>query len=474
MPGFFARRGGVHCVAVCAALLAASCGGGDSSSPTPSPAPTPSNGVPSFTSADSVSVAENTEGAIYTPAASDPDGDPVTIAIGGGADADMFTLADGVLSFKEAPNFDRPADANTDNRYRVNLSATDGRGGTGSLALTVTVTNDREGVYPSKVADFGAGAIISGKYNDSGVIRVTRSGEIGWFDRAHDRIIEFGNVFLEGESGRPMAVAEYNSLVVVMLEIEGRGIVLRTIVTPFSSFRPGKTIDLAPATVQEQRGSLQKSVDGYLTAAVGDLSGDFAQDANSGLGKLFLVLFNLSCGIYASDYCFDARVIGSGLRAPVGFSRNASILLIDRGAEIDEINLFRSTFLPDEPLVNFGWPFFEGDAERMADPPSPLLAPLLTFPHGDGFLEGHGLTGSVDYLGQVSSLYGAVILSDESGKIFTFNGSVFHTDPQPFELENRTADFVPMSGALEMPVDFEMDYNGRLFVLDADGELYEI
>ena len=110
----------------------------------------------------------------------------------------------------------------------------------------------------------------------------------------------------------------------------------------------------------------------------------------------------------------------------------------------------------------------------MADAPSPLLAPSLTFPHGDGFLQGHGLTGSVEYSGWINSLYATVILSDASGKIFTFNGSVFHTAPQPFELENRTADFAPMSGALEMPVDFERDHDGSLWVLDADGELYRV
>jgi hypothetical protein len=74
-----------------ALLLLGSCGGGGggtpSPSPTPSPTPTPTNRAPSFTSASTVSAAENSGGTIYTATASDPDGDALTFSIAGGADA---------------------------------------------------------------------------------------------------------------------------------------------------------------------------------------------------------------------------------------------------------------------------------------------------------------------------------------------------------------------------------------------------
>lgn len=108
---------------------------------------------------------------------------------------------------------------------------------------------------------------------------------------------------------------------------------------------------------------------------------------------------------------------------------------------------------------------------------APIAAiPSLKYRHGDGFFEGRGLTGGAIYSGSIASLSGMLVVTDESGKIFTQRASALvdgdlHSGS---EMENRTADFAPLSGNLDEPVDVVMDYNGRLLVLDADGELYAI
>ena len=105
------------------------------------------NAVPSFTSPSSFSAPEN-QTAVGTVAASDSDtDDSVTgYAIQGGADASKFSIApaSGALTFASAPNFEAPADADTDGDYVVVVRATSGAGErvkTADQTITVTVTN---------------------------------------------------------------------------------------------------------------------------------------------------------------------------------------------------------------------------------------------------------------------------------------------------------------------------------------------
>lgn len=62
--------------------------------------------------------------------AEDPDGETLTYALAGGADAARFKIdpATGELSFRVAPDFELPRDADGDNRYEVIVEATNGRG----------------------------------------------------------------------------------------------------------------------------------------------------------------------------------------------------------------------------------------------------------------------------------------------------------------------------------------------------------
>ena len=106
--------------------------------------------APTITSASSVSVAENGT-AVQTVTAirekTRPTA-PLTYSITGGSDKDLFAInaKTGFLSFKTAPDYERPADSGTDNVYNVTVSVSQGTvGSDGFLSreqnIVVLVTN---------------------------------------------------------------------------------------------------------------------------------------------------------------------------------------------------------------------------------------------------------------------------------------------------------------------------------------------
>ena len=76
-------------------------------------------------------------------AASDQDGGSVTWSLAGTDRGDFSISATGVLTFRNPPNFEAPADANRNNEYRVTVRANDGAI-TGATAVKVTVTDVNE------------------------------------------------------------------------------------------------------------------------------------------------------------------------------------------------------------------------------------------------------------------------------------------------------------------------------------------
>ena len=108
--------------------------------------------APAFTSPDSASVAENQTMA-YTAMTTDADaGDTVNYSLSGGADAARFTIDEttGVVSFREAPDFEAPGDADGDNVYDIIVTATDGiNETTQDVAITVTDVNDNTPSFTS-------------------------------------------------------------------------------------------------------------------------------------------------------------------------------------------------------------------------------------------------------------------------------------------------------------------------------------
>ena len=93
---------------------------------------------------------ENGMDAVGTFTGMDPEGEMIVWSLSGDDAAD-FDITGGVLSFSKSPNYESPADANTDNVYMVNVIATEVRT-PGSLDLaqdatimvTITVKNVEE------------------------------------------------------------------------------------------------------------------------------------------------------------------------------------------------------------------------------------------------------------------------------------------------------------------------------------------
>ncbi len=102
------------------------------------------------TSATSLRQRENLTNRLYTYRATDPEGSTVAWSVAG-TDNRFFTIDEqGQFSFREdsLPDFEQPGDQGSDNVYEVTIQARDDGGNTGSVPVTVTVSNDAEGVEP--------------------------------------------------------------------------------------------------------------------------------------------------------------------------------------------------------------------------------------------------------------------------------------------------------------------------------------
>ncbi|MFC7050914.1 ABC transporter transmembrane domain-containing protein [Emcibacter nanhaiensis] len=104
------------------------------------------NDAPEITSSLAVNVAENTT-AVQTVTATDVDtNDVVSYSITGGDDQSLFSInsSTGVLTFNAAPDYENPGDSGANNIYEVEVTASDGNGGTDPETILVTVSNVNE------------------------------------------------------------------------------------------------------------------------------------------------------------------------------------------------------------------------------------------------------------------------------------------------------------------------------------------
>ncbi len=121
-----------------------------------------------------VSVLEN-QSAVTTVAASDVDpSDTVNYSITGGADQALFSInsSSGALSFVSAPDYENPADSNTDNAYEVQVTAADGNGGFDVQTITVNVIDDADGirVTPTSIVPIGDEVLVNTTTTDAQII----------------------------------------------------------------------------------------------------------------------------------------------------------------------------------------------------------------------------------------------------------------------------------------------------------------
>lgn len=460
------------------------CGGSDGSGPPPAPA----NRAPGITSATSVSVVENSAGVTYQATATDPDGDPVTLSLSG-TDAARFTISGtGEVRFVSSPNFEKPTDADADNAYSVQVSASDGKA-TASQAVTITVTNSKEGVTVQRVASgFSHPTAIVTIPGQSQLMVAERSGAIYIYDPATQQRTLYASVegltAAEGQGILSIAVQPNFAVrrIVYALVARNGGVAVRQIFnnggpTSWLEFSIGQHTRFA----NNVGGWLGFGATGLLYVATGDAGGvndpsGSAQSSASLFGKL-LSFTTASFDAYSGASVPEPirpTVLAQGLQYPIGgtFYSNG-LLLPDRGqAQREEVN---SLPLTPGSIDNLGWPYREGTSIVTAGEPAGLVSPVLEYAHGSGIYAGQQIVGGLVFRGGNASLAGAYVFLDASGAIFTVplsslnRGSTASTSV----FERRDADFAPPSGAIAQPTSVVQDSTGAIYIAADNGDIFK-
>lgn len=129
-------------IAVCFALLSACGGGGGSDSGSQ---PVVVNQAPSLTLTAAVSIVEGST-QVATATGSDPENQSLSYSLASGDDSQLFAITGGgILSFKVAPDYENPGDADGDNNYQLTVELADSRNAMDTQPIVVTVTNAVEG-----------------------------------------------------------------------------------------------------------------------------------------------------------------------------------------------------------------------------------------------------------------------------------------------------------------------------------------
>ena len=127
--------------------------------------------APTIDSDGTVSVDENNT-VVISVSGNDADEDTLVYSISGGSDGDFFQIdsSSGELSLLNKADFELPSDADTDNKYEVEVTVDDGNGNTVSQNLVVTVTDKDSVITLSSLSldENSAGANIGslGSYID--------------------------------------------------------------------------------------------------------------------------------------------------------------------------------------------------------------------------------------------------------------------------------------------------------------------
>lgn len=488
-----AHSGSCACAALTGLLLLTSCGGGGGGGNTPPQGP---NGAPAFTSQASVGVTENVTAALQA-AASDPEGDPLSYSIAGGADSARFLISTlGALSFAAAPDFDLPGDADGDNIYQLSIRVSDGRN-TVDQAVTITVANSREGIAVRRVATgFSQPLFVAAIPGDSRVLVAEKTGGVYRLDPAtgtRTLLFTAGSLSTDGERGllglaaRPDFAASQALLAVATAPdgaVQVRHYVLGT---------PGFTTVLSTPHADfsnHNGGWVGFGPDGHAYVGIGDGGGggdpqNNAQNVNSRLGKILRLALNPDTAsptlyIPAPGNPFiggggDPWIFAIGLRNPFRASFSGNRLLIgDVGQNArEEIDMVSTT----QAGRNFGWRFLEGTAPFNGTAPGGLTAPVTEYSHGSGPREGNSVTGGYVYRGPITSLRDRYVFADfVRGNIWTvpFGSFVDGQTLPSSRYERRNLDFAPDVGVIDNLVSFGEDSAGNLFIVDFDGDIFMV
>lgn len=492
--------------ALAAAVGLTSC---DSPTPTPTPPPPPANRAPVFTSPSTATASEASTASFYTAAASDPDSNPLTFTISGGADAALFDIsAAGALSFKAGASFSNPRDADGDNVYQVTLSVSDGQlTATQALQVSIAPTVGELQFYLRGKASGPLGCIANEHYyrydrvyfvlRDGQVSRNTGSGAVPTTALVDLSSEVAPNGIIDCTLGTGNAFSgDFYVYLIISLVTRAGDLEVRAYQVMLGSL----AIDRSPEQVRASERVLFRvprlaATGNYggglhwdsntLYAAFGDMGNpDAAQDPASMAGKLVRFPQPL---LVAPSTPGTPTIIASGLRNPATLSTNTingvlTLFVGDRGVEREEVNM-----MPDTASgVNFGWPYLDGTRVARAGGPAGMAPPVIEYDHGTGARQGQAVVvGTVFSLASNRPTPEFFFGDRSSGNIWsvavsrlvpgrTLPGSQFVLQRPAMSVRPNAIDFpdAPNTGAIGLPIAIH-NINDPLTIVDEDGELFE-
>ena len=469
------------------------------------------NYAPVITSGASASVQENTTATAYAATASDADGDALTWSLSG-TDASLFAIAAlGAVTFKTAPDFERPQDSGHDNTYDIMVTVSDGTHSV-SKAVAISVT-DRTGTAGARriATGFNTPVYLVGRGDGSGKVLVVEKGGLVRVLDPRTGVIDatpfldvHTMVATDGERGLLSIAlapdfATSGVFYAYMTDTSGN-IQIRRFIAGTTGVPAGTAgeilISIAHARNNHNGGWVGFDASGNLVFGTGDGGGGGdpdgnGQNKNTLLGKILRI--DPRSDAYPADpnrnYAIPSgnmfpggaggapEVWQMGLRNPFrnSFDKTTGIFYIgDVGQDLwEEIDMVR----PSDGSLNFGWNIKEGNHDYAGGSAAGLTVPVAEYPHGSGPLQGNSEIGGYVYRGPVVSLRGQYIFGDYVNKrIWSITATAF---TQGLTLSNtaftdRTAAFTPSTGAIGSILSFGEDDAQNLYILDGSGNIYMV
>ena len=456
-------------------VLAACGGGGDSGSP-------PVNLAPTFTSSAQVTVDENTSGTLYTFAATDPDGNSLSISVVPGGDEAAFDIDIPSRTIRALTllDFEAPADANGDNVYEVTLEARDTGGLSARLNLQITVRDVFEDMMLTRVGDgFSQPLYLAGLPGTTQVIVLEKQGRIRILDPQTGTIdpVDFldvsGETAAAGEGGLlgiafSPDFATDGTFYINMTNLSGDTEIRRYAMFSGSTTQADPStadviLTIAQPATNHNGGWIGFAADGLLFVATGDA--DTTRDYAIPPGNAFAAPAGRE------------EIFALGLRNPwrASFDRVTGDLFIgDVGQDaVEEIDRLRMS----DSGTNFGWDDQEGTQDFEAPDRAGLTDPVAEYFHGDGPARGESITGGYVYRGNIERIKDTYVFADfVIGNIWAVpvDGLVIGQTMSAGNFDRLNASLVPDAGTLASIASFGEDNDRNLYIVSVLGDVFRI
>lgn len=443
---------------------------------------------------------ENTLGS-YKPEAVDPEGKPVAFDVEG-PDADKFTAFEaGSFQFKLPPNFESPRDANRDNVYELAIVADDGETKT-RLNLRIIIRDVADSVHIRRVGTGFADVVsVNAIPGTDALLIAQKDGRVFRFNPASasrtllfrvDDMLMDGGIGLLGASAAP-GFGKDGALLVTFINNDGNLWLHRYAPDSLGNYvgSSGPMLSISAPNRQRPGGWIGLSSDDELYALLSADGKSGAANPDGAVSKVLRLVRNSDPNAGSGQPFYVASPhnamaastsMAEGLRNPWGGAfHNGNFLFFDRGGKNpDEVNILSNIDDPQEGYVNFDNGYSCRDCNINVYIPG-RASPNLILEKDLLVSENNILIGGVVFTGAQSSLAGHYLLADAvDGTMLSVDvddliapgegGSIL----RPWNLLNRTGDFIPDAGTLGPVRAFGKDRGGRAYMADAEGQLFSI